>query len=150
MLYFCEYSLHFFKRRSQMLRHMAKCPVRHPPGNEIYRHENVCMFEVCWGGAGPGAGGQRDRRGGASQSGMHARACCCRRVDHMCVCGSYMRVCVGWAAGGRGVEGGIRRPALDPRKRPRPPFQGPHPPLALILVLLPLLPWTTTRQVDGR
>ena len=46
MLYFCEYSLHFFKRRSQMLRHMRKCRVRHPPGEEIYRHGNVCMFEV--------------------------------------------------------------------------------------------------------
>ncbi len=25
MLYICEYSLHFFKRRSQLLRHMNKC-----------------------------------------------------------------------------------------------------------------------------
>ncbi|KAG1677445.1 hypothetical protein FOA52_001900 [Chlamydomonas sp. UWO 241] len=46
MLYFCEYSLHYFKRRSQMLRHMAKCRVKHPPGEEIYRNGNVCMFEV--------------------------------------------------------------------------------------------------------
>eukprot|EP00798_Chlamydomonas_sp_ICE-L_P023144 gene23144-30348_t len=45
-LYFCEFSLHFFKRRSQMLRHVQKCPVRHPPGDEIYRNGNVCMFEV--------------------------------------------------------------------------------------------------------
>lgn len=46
ILYFCEYSLHFFKRRSQMLRHIAKCRVKHPPGEEIYRSGNVCMFEV--------------------------------------------------------------------------------------------------------
>ncbi len=46
MLYICEYSLQFFKRRSQMLRHMAKCRVKHPPGEEIYRNGNVCMFEV--------------------------------------------------------------------------------------------------------
>ncbi|GLI59568.1 hypothetical protein VaNZ11_001474 [Volvox africanus] len=45
-LYFCEFSLHFFKRRSQMLRHMRKCGMRHPPGNEIYRKDNICMFEV--------------------------------------------------------------------------------------------------------
>ncbi|GIL77107.1 hypothetical protein Vretimale_3121 [Volvox reticuliferus] len=45
-LYFCEFSLHFFKRRSQMLRHMRKCGMRHPPGNEIYRNGNICMFEV--------------------------------------------------------------------------------------------------------
>ncbi|KXZ44682.1 hypothetical protein GPECTOR_63g11 [Gonium pectorale] len=45
-LFFCEFSLHFFKRRSQMLRHMHKCGMRHPPGNEIYRNGNICMFEV--------------------------------------------------------------------------------------------------------
>uniref|UniRef100_A0A7S0RE57 Histone acetyltransferase n=1 Tax=Chlamydomonas leiostraca TaxID=1034604 RepID=A0A7S0RE57_9CHLO len=45
-LYFCEYTLAFFKRRSQMLRHMNKCRTRHPPGEEIYRNGNVCMFEV--------------------------------------------------------------------------------------------------------
>ena len=52
-LYFCEFSLHFFKRRSQMLRHLEKCRVRHPPGEEIYRYGNVTMFEV----------GQGDRTG---------------------------------------------------------------------------------------
>ena len=46
MLYLCEFSLHYFKRRSQLLRHMAKCRVKHPPGEEIYRKGNVCMFEV--------------------------------------------------------------------------------------------------------
>ena len=46
MLYLCEYSLHYFKRRSQMIRHMQKCHVKHPPGEEIYRNGNVCMFEV--------------------------------------------------------------------------------------------------------
>lgn len=45
-LYFCEYSLHFFKRRSQLLRHLSKCRVKHPPGEEIYRKDNVSMFEV--------------------------------------------------------------------------------------------------------
>ncbi|MEW5308481.1 MAG: hypothetical protein WDW38_000438 [Sanguina aurantia] len=45
-LYFCEFSLHFFMRRSQMLRHLAKCRIKNPPGDEIYRNGNVCMFEV--------------------------------------------------------------------------------------------------------
>lgn len=45
-LYFCEYSLHFFKRRTQLLRHLSKCKLRHPPGDEIYRKDNISMFEV--------------------------------------------------------------------------------------------------------
>eukprot|EP00878_Enallax_costatus_P002084 GHUV01002251.1.p1 GENE.GHUV01002251.1~~GHUV01002251.1.p1 ORF type:complete len:434 (+),score=154.19 GHUV01002251.1:93-1304(+) len=45
-LYFCEYSLHFFKRRSQLLRHLSKCKVRHPPGDEIYRNNSISMFEI--------------------------------------------------------------------------------------------------------
>jgi GNAT superfamily N-acetyltransferase len=45
-LYFCEYSLHFFKRRTQLLRHLNKCKLRHPPGDEIYRKDNISMFEV--------------------------------------------------------------------------------------------------------
>jgi histone acetyltransferase MYST1 len=45
-LYFCEFSLHFFKSRSQLLRHLPKCKVRHPPGDEIYRHNGVAFFEV--------------------------------------------------------------------------------------------------------
>ncbi len=39
-------SLHFFKRSSQLLRHLSKCKVRHPPGEEIYRKDNVSMYEV--------------------------------------------------------------------------------------------------------
>jgi hypothetical protein len=38
--------LHFFKRRSQLLRHLGKCKLRHPPGDEIYRKDNISMFEV--------------------------------------------------------------------------------------------------------
>jgi hypothetical protein len=45
-LFFCEYSLHFFKRRTQLLRHLQKCKLRHPPGDEIYRKDNISMFEV--------------------------------------------------------------------------------------------------------
>ena len=45
-LYFVEGDLSFFKHRSQMLQHLRKCKLQHPPGDEIYRNGNVSMFEV--------------------------------------------------------------------------------------------------------
>ncbi|BDA40557.1 Histone acetyltransferase KAT8 [Coccomyxa sp. Obi] len=48
-LYFAEYDLAFFKTREEMLRHLRKCKLQHPPGDEIYRNNttrNVSMFEV--------------------------------------------------------------------------------------------------------
>lgn len=52
-LYFCEYDLAFFRHRHQMLRHLRKVKLLHPPGTEIYRNGNISMFEVgwccCWG-----------------------------------------------------------------------------------------------------
>ena len=45
-LYFCEYDLAFFTKREQMLRHLKKTRVQHPPGTEIYRHAGISMFEV--------------------------------------------------------------------------------------------------------
>ena len=45
-LYFCEYDLAFFKTRDQLLRHLRKVELKHPPGDEIYRNGNVSMFEV--------------------------------------------------------------------------------------------------------
>lgn len=45
-LYVCEYDLSFFKRRDQMLRHLKKVRIQHPPGAEIYRHNGISMFEV--------------------------------------------------------------------------------------------------------
>eukprot|EP00899_Mesostigma_viride_P003829 jgi/Mesvir1/13447/Mv16512-RA.1 len=46
MLYFCEYCLTFLKRKSQLQRHLKKCDLRHPPGDEIYRSGALSMFEV--------------------------------------------------------------------------------------------------------
>lgn len=46
MMYFCEHDLAFFKTRSEMLRHAAKCHLLHPPGTEVYRSGNVSVFEV--------------------------------------------------------------------------------------------------------
>ncbi len=45
-LYFCEYDLQFFRHRHQMLRHLKKVKLLHPPGTEIYRNGNISMFEV--------------------------------------------------------------------------------------------------------
>lgn len=48
-LYFCEFCLNFMKRKEQLQRHMKKCDLKHPPGDEIYRSGTLSMFEVCFG-----------------------------------------------------------------------------------------------------
>ena len=53
-LYLCEFCLKYMRKRKTLLRHKGKCPLRHPPGNEIYRQPaesgsdqpQVSMFEV--------------------------------------------------------------------------------------------------------
>lgn len=45
-LYFCEFCLTFLKRKEQLARHMKKCDLKHPPGDEIYRKDSLSMFEV--------------------------------------------------------------------------------------------------------
>jgi len=45
-LYFCEYDLHFVKRRDALQRYMKRCELVHPPGDEIYRCDHISMFEV--------------------------------------------------------------------------------------------------------
>ena len=45
-LYFCEFTLEFFKRKEQLQRHLRKVEVFHPPGDEIYRKGSLAMFEV--------------------------------------------------------------------------------------------------------
>jgi len=45
-LYICEFCLNFFARESELKRHSKKCNMKHPPGNEIYRHEGISMYEV--------------------------------------------------------------------------------------------------------
>ena len=50
VLFFAEFDLQFFKTRSEMLRHLAKCRLQHPPGDEIYRNRtakgSVSMYEA--------------------------------------------------------------------------------------------------------
>ena len=36
-LHLCEFCLKYFGKRSTLARHAAKCDLRHPPGDEIYR-----------------------------------------------------------------------------------------------------------------
>ncbi|KAJ6930525.1 histone acetyltransferase of the MYST family 1-like isoform X1 [Populus alba x Populus x berolinensis] len=45
-LYFCEFCLNFMKRKEQLQRHMKKCDLKHPPGDEIYRSGTLSMFEI--------------------------------------------------------------------------------------------------------
>jgi histone acetyltransferase MYST1 len=45
-LFFCEFCLNFYKTKDLLKRHLSRCGLRHPPGNEIYRDGAVSMFEV--------------------------------------------------------------------------------------------------------
>lgn len=45
-LYFCEFCLKFFRSVDALERHCERCSLRHPPGLEIYRKDNVSVFEV--------------------------------------------------------------------------------------------------------
>lgn len=45
-LFVSEFDLAFFKSREQMIRHVKKVRLLHPPGTEIYRHKGISMFEV--------------------------------------------------------------------------------------------------------
>ncbi|BGP40690.1 Histone acetyltransferase [Rhodotorula kratochvilovae] len=46
VLYICEFCLSFYASEKQIERHRHKCTLRHPPGNEIYRHEDISFFEI--------------------------------------------------------------------------------------------------------
>ncbi|XP_050965615.1 histone acetyltransferase KAT6A [Labeo rohita] len=45
-LYLCEFCLRYMKSRSILYQHMRKCNWFHPPANEIYRKDDVSVFEV--------------------------------------------------------------------------------------------------------
>ncbi|EGP84396.1 unnamed protein product [Zymoseptoria tritici ST99CH_3D1] len=46
MVYICEFCLCYFGSNFQFKRHRGKCQLFHPPGNEIYRDDNVSFFEI--------------------------------------------------------------------------------------------------------
>ncbi|KAL9931354.1 hypothetical protein V8E36_009751 [Tilletia maclaganii] len=45
-LYICEMCLQYFPSSFVLRRHRTKCTLVHPPGNEIYRHEDISFFEI--------------------------------------------------------------------------------------------------------
>ncbi|KAK8820074.1 hypothetical protein WA538_002171 [Blastocystis sp. DL] len=45
-LFICEYCLSFFLTYGELHRHMQKCTFFSPPGDEIYRKDNISVFEV--------------------------------------------------------------------------------------------------------
>ncbi|ORZ01561.1 acyl-CoA N-acyltransferase [Syncephalastrum racemosum] len=46
MLYICEFCLCYYASHKQLARHRTRCQLYHPPGNEIYRHEDISFFEI--------------------------------------------------------------------------------------------------------
>ena len=46
MVYIDEFCLSYFSSQRAFERHRTKCTLTHPPGNEIYRDDNVSFFEV--------------------------------------------------------------------------------------------------------
>ncbi|CAO1616849.1 unnamed protein product [Sympodiomycopsis kandeliae] len=46
VLYICEMCLSYFPSEYPLKRHRTKCKMVHPPGNEIYRHEDISFFEI--------------------------------------------------------------------------------------------------------
>ncbi len=46
ILYLCEFCLKYMKSRSILKRHRAKCHWFHPPANEIYRKNDLSVYEV--------------------------------------------------------------------------------------------------------
>lgn len=46
ILYICEFCLSFYASEAQIHRHRMKCTLLHPPGNEIYRSEEIHFFEI--------------------------------------------------------------------------------------------------------
>lgn len=45
-LYLCEFCLSFYVTENELERHIKRCILKHPPGDEIYRNESVSVFEV--------------------------------------------------------------------------------------------------------
>ncbi|RUS33132.1 acyl-CoA N-acyltransferase [Jimgerdemannia flammicorona] len=45
-IYICEFCLSHYLSKKQLQRHRNKCQLQHPPGNEIYRHQDISFFEI--------------------------------------------------------------------------------------------------------
>lgn len=46
ILYICEFCLSYFPSPFMLKRHRTRCNLLHPPGNEIYRHEDISFWEI--------------------------------------------------------------------------------------------------------
>ncbi|WVQ70070.1 histone acetyltransferase ESA1 [Kwoniella botswanensis] len=46
VLYICEFCLLYYPSFTQLKRHRSKCTLLHPPGNEIYRYDDISFFEI--------------------------------------------------------------------------------------------------------
>ncbi|KAJ3724685.1 histone acetyltransferase, MYST superfamily [Lentinula raphanica] len=46
ILYICEFCLSFFPSPFMLSRHRQRCTLLHPPGNEIYRQDDISFFEI--------------------------------------------------------------------------------------------------------
>ncbi|KIJ68007.1 hypothetical protein HYDPIDRAFT_107582 [Hydnomerulius pinastri MD-312] len=46
VLYICEFCLSYYPSPMMLSRHRRRCTLMHPPGNEIYRHEDISFFEL--------------------------------------------------------------------------------------------------------
>jgi len=46
VIYLCEFCLKFHRSMTSFRRHKAKCKFRYPPGNEIYRKDDIQFFEL--------------------------------------------------------------------------------------------------------
>lgn len=45
-IYLCAFCLAFTSSQKCLERHLSKCTLRHPPGNEIYRKGTISVFEI--------------------------------------------------------------------------------------------------------
>lgn len=45
-IYICDFCLDYFPTKQNLARHRQKCPLFHPPGNEIYRCGKHSFFEI--------------------------------------------------------------------------------------------------------
>uniref|UniRef100_A0A914C352 histone acetyltransferase n=1 Tax=Acrobeloides nanus TaxID=290746 RepID=A0A914C352_9BILA len=45
-IYLCEFCLKYLRSRTALRRHVQKCNLNHPPGDEIYRKDSISFFEI--------------------------------------------------------------------------------------------------------
>ena len=45
-LFLCEFCLLYYQSHKQLERHRTRCQLQHPPGNEIYRKDDISFFEI--------------------------------------------------------------------------------------------------------